>query len=110
MDKNVIVPLALFAAVVYVVKLLLDARMRWLFFKAGAPDTVQALFHGEEQLRRMSSLRWGLVLCALGLALALAGAMQWPALSLPMLATLLLGLGLGNLAAFFAARRLDRGA
>jgi hypothetical protein len=107
-DKNIIVPIALFLAVVYTIKLLVDARMRYLFFKAGAPDTVEALFRGEEHMRRMGSLRWGLVLLTLGLGLAVAAKMDWPALSLPSLALLVCTLGLGNLLAFVAARALDR--
>lgn len=108
MDKSIVVPIGLFVAVVYTIKLLVDARMRFLFFKGGAPDTVEALYKGEETARRMASLRWGLVLSCLALGLALAGAMDWPALSLPSLAVLLAALGLGNLASFFAAQVLDR--
>ena len=107
MDKSIVVPIGLFVSVVYSIKLLVDARMRYLFFKGGAPDTVEALFRGEERLRRLGSLRWGLVLVALALGLALAGAFQWPALSLPSLATLLGAVGVGNLVSYWAAQRLE---
>jgi hypothetical protein len=95
-------------AVVYTIKLLVDARMRFLFFKGGAPDTVEALYRGEERARRLASMRWGLVLCCLALGLTAAAAMEWQALSLPSLAVLVAALGLGNLACFFAAQYLDK--
>jgi hypothetical protein len=107
-DKSIVVPIGLFVAVVYTIKLLVDARMRFLFFKGGAPDTVEALYRGEERVRRLASLRWGLVLCCLALGLTVASALQWPALSLPSLAVLLAALGIGNLASFFAAQVLDK--
>ncbi|MBL8329366.1 MAG: hypothetical protein JNJ71_10975 [Rubrivivax sp.] len=100
MDKSIVVPIGLFLSVVYTIKLLVDARMRYLFFKGGAPDTVEALFQAEDRLRRQGSLRWGLVLCSLGLGLALVSAFGWPALSLPASALMLVALGLGNLLAY----------
>lgn len=107
MDKSIIVPIGLFVSVVYTIKLLVDARMRYLFFKGDAPDTVEALYRGEERARRMGSLRWGLVLLALAAGLALASGMGWAPLSLPSLAVLLASLGLGHLASFVASWKLD---
>ncbi len=106
-DKSIVVPIGLFIAVVYTIKLLVDARMRFLFFKGGAPDIVEALFQGEERVRRQSSLRWGLVLSCLALGLGLAGALAWQPLSLQGLALLVGALGAGNLLSFFAARKLE---
>ena len=107
MDKSIIVPIGLFVSVVYTIKLLVDARMRWLFFQGGAPETVEALYQGEERVRRQGSLRWGLVLCSLAAGLAVASVAGWPPLALPSIAVLLGALGVGNLAAFFAARMLE---
>lgn len=108
MDKSIIVPIGLFVSVVYTIKLLVDARMRYLFFKGDAPDTVEALYRGEERARRLGSLRWGIVLLSLALGLSLAGAMNWAPLSLPSLALLLGSLGLGNLVSFAASWWLDK--
>jgi hypothetical protein len=106
-DKSIVVPIGLFVAVVYTIKLLVDARMRFLFFKGGSPDTVQALYRGEARARQLASLRWGLVLCCLAAGLTLAHAMQWQPFSLPSLAVLLAAVGVGNLACFFAAQHVD---
>lgn len=108
MDKSIIVPIGLFVSVVYTIKLLVDARMRYLFFKGDAPDTVEALYRGEERARRMGSLRWGVVLLSLAAGLAWAAAMDWAPLSLQSLVLLLGSLGLGNLLSFAVCSRLDR--
>jgi hypothetical protein len=106
MDKSVLVPIGLFASVVYSLKLLVDARMRYLFMKSGMPDAVSAMLTGEEQLRRMGTLRWGLVLTALAAGVGVTAAMAWDPLSAPGIATLLGGLGVGNLVAFAVAHKL----
>mgnify|MGYP003598160379 CR=1 FL=1 len=107
MDKSIVVPIGLFVAVVYSLKLLVDARMRYLFFKGGAPDTVEALFRGEERLRRQAGLRWGVVLCALAAGLGVAQAVGFQTWSVGGLATVLAAIGLGQLAAYALARHLD---
>jgi hypothetical protein len=108
MDKNIVVPIALFAAVVYVIKLLVDARMRYLFWKAGSsPDALAALFAGEERVRSRAALRQGLVALALAGALGVVHTTGAALLSVPGIAALLGGLGVGNLAAFAAGRWFD---
>jgi hypothetical protein len=107
-DKSIVVPIGLFVAVVYTIKLLVEARMRYLFFKGDAPETVEALYRAEERTRRMAALRWGLVLLSLAAGLAVADAKGWQPLSLPALAVLMAALGLGNLASFAAALLLEK--
>lgn len=107
MDKSIVVPIGLFLSVVVSLKLLVDARMRYLFFKGGAPDTVEALFAAEERLRRQGSLRWGVVLCMLAAGLALAQAAGVSAWSVAGVACVLGAVGAGHLVAYALARRLD---
>ncbi len=109
MDKGIVVPLALFCSVVYALKLLVDARMRYLFWKGGStPEAVAALFAGEERLRRQGALRLGVVALALGAGLLLADAIGMPLFSAGGLAVLLVALGLGNIAAFVCTELLAR--
>jgi hypothetical protein len=109
MDKGIVVPLALFFSVVYVIKLLVDARMRFLFAQSSSPDTVAALYASENTLRHASSLRWGLVLICVAAGLAIAAQAQWSAFSLHGMAVLLGATGVGHLLAFVAQRRLQSG-
>lgn len=109
MDKGIVVPLALFFSVVYALKLLVDARLRYLFWKGGStPEAVSALFAGEERLRRQGGLRLGIVSLTLGGALLAVQLVGVPLLSVGGLAALLLALGLGNIAAFVCAEALSR--
>jgi hypothetical protein len=106
MDKNVVVPLALFASIVLVIKFLVDARMRYLFWKGGStPEAVAAMFAGEAELRRAALLRWGLVCLALGGSMALVDAQGLPLLSVGSVAILLLGLGGAQVLAWWLAGR-----
>lgn len=109
MDKGIVVPLALFFAVVYGLKLLVDARMRYLFFKAGSPESVQALFEGEDGLRRANSLRNGVLLIALAIGLAICASAQWQVFSVQGVAAMLAAGGVGNLVAYALGRK-GRGA
>lgn len=105
MDKNVVVPVLLFLCVTYAFKLLLDARMRWLLFKAGSPETVSALLAGERVLRQQAALQGGLVALGLGLALALIEALGWGGAQPGSWALALIGVGAGRLAAYALERR-----
>lgn len=109
MDKGIVVPLALFFSVVYALKLMVDARLRYLFWKGGStPEAVAALFAGEERLRRMGSLRLGVVCVVVAGGLLLAHATGTALLSTPGVGLLLLTLGLGHLAAFGLGEILSR--
>ena len=109
MDKGIVVPLALFFSVVYALKLLVDARLRYLFWRGGStPEAVAALFAGEERLRRLGMLRLGVVSVVVAGGLLLADATGTALLSASGLAILLMTLGLGNLAAFGLGEILSR--
>lgn len=105
MDKGIVVPLALFLCVTYGLKLLVDARMRYLFFKGDSPDTVRELIRGEERMRRMASLRWGVILLALAAGFALVRMFDLHEVSPASLALMLGAAGAGNIASFLLARR-----
>jgi hypothetical protein len=110
MDKGIVVPLALFFSVVYALKLLVDARLRYLFWKGGStPETVAALFAAEDRVRRLGALRTGLVALALGVGLGVIDATGTAPISAAGLAMLLVALGLGNLFAFAGTEWLARG-
>jgi hypothetical protein len=108
LDKN-FAAIVLFLCVTYSVKLLVDARMRYLFVRGESPQSVQTLLQGEERLRRASSLRWGLILVFVALGFALVEWAGWREIRPGTLAVMAAAAGLGNLAAFVAARRFGSG-
>jgi hypothetical protein len=104
-EKGILVPIALFLCVTYGVKLLIDARMRWLMMHAGTEEQLRALLAGEAQARTFAALRWGVVLVALGVAFGLIHLIGWREVTPGAIALLAGATGLGNLAYFALARR-----
>ena len=107
MDYAMLVPIALFAAIAYSIKAVVDARVRkQLVASNGAPDLVRSILAGDETNRRLASLRWGITLVALALCFGIVEAAGWQDISPGVIAVLVGAIGLGNLASFAAARKL----
>ena len=107
MDAAIFVPIALFAAIAYSIKAVVDARVRkQLVASNGAPDLVRSILAGDESNRRLSSLRWGITLVALALGFGIVEAAGWQDITPGVIAVLVGAIGLGNLASFAAARKL----
>lgn len=107
MDYAMLVPIALFAAIAYSIKAVVDARVRkQLVASNGAPDLVRSILAGDETNRRLASLRWGITLVALALGFGIVEAAGWQDISPGVIAVLVGAIGLGNLASFAAARKL----
>lgn len=70
MDFDFIIPIALFMIVAYVIKVLSDNRVRNKLIEKGIIDeNVKYLYENRQEYKNFSSLKWGLVLIGLGLAL-----------------------------------------
>lgn len=73
---HALIPITLFACLtysfVYLVKAVVDARMRSLLARSGASEELlRSILAGEEQQRRFNSLRWGITLVAIALGFVL---------------------------------------
>jgi hypothetical protein len=70
MDLEVFIPITLFVVIGYMIKVISDNRVRHKIIEKGDlavdPDK---LYGKEDQFKSMSSLKWGLVLTGIGLAL-----------------------------------------
>jgi hypothetical protein len=107
MDKGLLIPIFLFACIVYTIKIVVDALMRRRMLNIGTtPEHVSAQLQAEEQRRNQSSLRWGIVLVALALGFGIIQWAGWTELNAGMIAVLAGVTGLGNLAFYAIARRL----
>ena len=107
MDYALLVPIALFAAIAYSIKAVVDARVRkQLVASNGAPDLVRSILEGDEVNRRLSSLRWGITLVMLSIGFAIVEAAGWTEITPGVIAVLVGAVGLGNLASFAASRKL----
>ena len=96
--QNVLVPVVLFLCITYVIKLLIDARMRILLLRAGGADgLLQSLLQHEEVQRRHAALRSGISLLALAGGFGVVQLLGWTDITPGAAAVLVGALGLGNL-------------
>ncbi|MDQ3040246.1 MAG: hypothetical protein M3R16_10695 [Pseudomonadota bacterium] len=108
MDFALLVPISLFVAIAYSIKVVVDARVRkQLVSSNGSPELVQNILQGDETNRRLSSLRWGITLVALAIAFGIVQGAGWTEINAGIVALLIGSLGLGNLAFYALSRKLS---
>ena len=107
MNFEILIPIVLFICIAYTIKVVVDARARGRMIGAGgSEELVKSILLDEEQRRRHSSLRWGIVLIFVGLAFCLIQWFGWPEVTPGMVAVLAGATGLGNLLSFAVSRTL----
>lgn len=107
MNFEILIPIVLFICIAYAIKVVVDARVRSRMVGAGgSEELVASILRDEEQRRRHSSLRWGIVLMSVALGFGLIQWFGWQEVTAGMVAVLAGATGLGNLAFFAIARRL----
>lgn len=105
---GILVPITLFLCITYAIKVVVDAYLRRKLVESnGSQELLRSILEGEEVRRRHASLRWGLVLVAVAIGFALIEGFGWREPTPGVFAVLLGVTGLGNLAYYFAARRLS---
>src|SRR5690606_28754770 len=78
MNFELLIPIAFFAAVAYVIKVVVDAGVRRRMVEAnGSQELVRSILLGEEQRSRLGSLRWGVILIALAVGFGIVDAGNW---------------------------------
>ena len=69
---EMMVPIVLFVCVMFAIKIVMDLRVRRKFVESVvSEDLVRMMLVADEQNRKVSSLKWGLVLVLVGLAFGL---------------------------------------
>lgn len=97
-SKGVIVPVALFLCITYAFAALLEAVTRYRMIKEGSSEALLSeLLAHDARRRRLSSLRWGIFLVAIGLGLALTQALGWTQPTPGSIALLAIFTGAGQL-------------
>lgn len=77
MDFALLIPIAFFAATVLAIKIVVENRLRRRLAETNASeDLIKSMLLADEQSRRLSALKWGLVLSLLGLAFGLISALH----------------------------------
>ena len=107
MNHIELVPIVLFVSIAYVIKVCMDAMVRrHMVSTGGSEELVNSLLRDEEQRRRHSSLRWGIVLLSIALGFGLIQWFGWEDVTPGLVAVLAGATGLGNLVFFSISRRL----
>lgn len=77
MLEEIMIPAIIFLAIIAIVKISTDTSTRHKLIDKGMVDEkVKFLFAKQSQLQRLSSLKWGMVLVSIGLALLIS--YIWP--------------------------------
>ena len=77
MEFGLLVPITAYICIVMAIKVIVEARLRSRMAETNASeDLVKSMLVADEQSRRLSALKWGLVLTLIGLAFGLISAMH----------------------------------
>ena len=107
MEFGILIPITLFVCIAYAIKVVADAMVRRHMVNAGgSEELVNSILRDEDQRRRHSSLRWGIVLVALAFGFGLIQWFGWQTVTPGLIAVLAAVTGLGNLAFFAISRRI----
>ena len=106
MNADILVPISLFFAIAYTIKVIADMLVRRRLVESNtSEDLVRSMLAGEAERSRTGSLRWGIVMVALAVGFGLVEAGGWNDMTPGVLGILLGTTGLGNLAYYALARR-----
>lgn len=106
MDFDILIPISLFAAVAYAIKVTVEAYTRRRIIETrGSEELVRAMLEGETRRRRQSSLQWGAVLVAVAIGFGLVELTGARSVTPGVVALLLGATGLGHLAYYLVDRR-----
>lgn len=108
MQFETLIPIVLFLCITYCVKVVVEARLRSRMLKeGGSAELMRSMVHDEQQQRRQSSLRSGLILTAVAIGFGTIQAFGWDEINAGVVAVLAAATGLGNLVFYAIARKLD---
>ncbi|MDI9237726.1 hypothetical protein QLQ15_02230 [Lysobacter sp. LF1] len=107
MAFEILIPITLFICITYAIKVVVDARTRAkLITGNGSEELIRTMVQAEALQRRHASLRWGILLLALGIGFGMIEGFGWRDVTPGVVAVLLGVTGAGNLLAYVASRKL----
>lgn len=105
----VFVPITSFIIIAYIIKTISDNRIRHRLIEKGVTDeNAKLLFGKKEEFRSVSSLKWGLVLTGIGLALFIGQLFPRSISEEMTVGGMFIFAGLGFLIFYFVTQRMDK--
>jgi len=102
-----LIPMVLFVCIVMAIKVVVEARLRKKMVESHvSEDLVKSMLVADEQSRRLSALKWGLVLTTVGVAFGLVSALRLDSNNPGTFGLLIGAAGVGMLAYHFIANRV----
>ncbi len=107
MDFAILIPIVLFVCIVMAIKIVVEARLRKRMVESNvSEDMVKSMLLADERNRRLSALKWGLVLTSVGVALGLVSALHLDSNNPGAFGLLVGAAGIGMLVYHFIADRV----
>lgn len=107
MEFGLLVPITAFICIVMAIKIIVETRLRARLAETNASeDLIKSMLVADEQSRRLSALKWGLVLTLIGLAFGLISAMKLDSQDPGTWGLLIAAAGVGMLAYHGIANRV----
>ena len=107
MEFGLLVPITAFICIVMAIKIIVETRLRARLVETNASeDLIKSMLVADEQSRRLSALKWGLVLTLIGLAFGLISAMKLDSQDPGTWGLLIAAAGVGMLAYHGIANRV----
>jgi hypothetical protein len=77
MDLALFIPIAIVIGIVMAIKIIVENRLRRRLAETNASeDLIKSMLVADEQSRRLSALKWGLVMVLIGIAFGLISALH----------------------------------
>jgi hypothetical protein len=109
MDLTFLIPISLFVCATLAIKFIVDSRLhRRLAETNASEDLIKNMLQADEQNRRLSALKWGLVLTVQGLACGLIQGLHLQEDSPGVIGLVLGAAGVGLLSYHVIAKRFER--
>ena len=107
MEFGLLVPITAFICIVMAIKIIVETRLRARLAETNASeDLIKSMLVADEQSRRLSALKWGLLLTLIGLAFGLISAMKLDSQDPGTWGLLIAAAGVGMLAYHGIANRV----
>ena len=105
-DIAVFIPIVLFICIVWAIKIVVESRLRRRLAETHASeDLVRAMLLADEQNRRLSALKWGMVLVLVGVSFGLIDVLNLRADDAATFGLLIGAAGLGMLGYHLISQR-----
>ncbi|MCC6506605.1 MAG: hypothetical protein IT475_14315 [Aquimonas sp.] len=106
MDMSIFIPIVLFICIAFAIKTIVDAHVRRRMVEShSSEELVRAMLLADEQSRRMSALKWGVVLSVTGGAFMLIDALKLAADRPATFGIVIIAAGLGMLGFHWVSQR-----